>query len=232
MNPVPDLYAHLALPRDASPAEIHRAYRRRAKSDHPDAPSGSAAKFSMTKLAHDILSDPSRRAKYDATGDCSEATPDNRAAQRLETIAALLAHTLDNCAKQQVDPFTINLARELESLAENSIRDFSKTRAQLAARLPLANKLLGRFKRRTKKPKPAEPPQHNHLESIVAAQISGLNAAIVQIDAKIALFRETIEILKDYDFTTDTPVRAARDPRVFVQMFALDAGSGTGSHSW
>jgi curved DNA-binding protein CbpA len=223
----PDLYTHLGVPCDASHADIRGAFRRRAKSDHPDA-GGSQAKFSMTKLAHDILTDPNRRARYDSTGDCSESAPDNTHAQLLEVLSALLAHTLDNCAKSGVDPLTIPFAREMESLAANSIRDFEKSRAKLTSQRAQLERLIGRFKRRgtaNAKAKRTDPPEPNQLEAIVRGTMAGLDSAITQLDGKIAKFREAIEVIKAYDFTADP-----RRMQAFVQVF--NAGSGTGNSAW
>lgn len=220
-----DLYAHLSIPRDAPHAAIRRAYRRRAALDHPDSPTGSTVKFALTKLAHDILTDPDRRARYDSTGDTTEAAPDNRTAQTLEIIAALLNQTLDNCAKHGADPLTINLAREIESLAANSIREFAKQRAQIAAHLPLAERLLGRFKRRANR-KPQAKHDQNMLEAIAQSRVTGIKGALIALDTKTELFREAIAVISDYDFTAD-PARQ----HVHVMMFS-GGGSGTGTGAW
>jgi DnaJ-class molecular chaperone len=63
-----DLYATLGVKRDASEAEIKKAYRKLAKELHPDRnkdnPSASA-RFSAVTQAYDILSDKDKRARYD-----------------------------------------------------------------------------------------------------------------------------------------------------------------------
>jgi DnaJ family protein C protein 9 len=66
-----DLYSILNVPRSASVADIKRAYKQSALRHHPDKNGGStssATKFKAVSLAHTILSDPVRRAEYDATG--------------------------------------------------------------------------------------------------------------------------------------------------------------------
>ncbi|HEX8669203.1 MAG TPA: J domain-containing protein [Allosphingosinicella sp.] len=63
-----DLYSTLGVKRDASEAEIKKAYRKLAKELHPDRnkdnPSASA-RFSSVTQAYDILSDKDKRARYD-----------------------------------------------------------------------------------------------------------------------------------------------------------------------
>lgn len=63
-----DLYAELGVERSASADEIKRAYRREAVKRHPDRPGGNKEAFQRLQVAHEILSDPARRAEYDTTG--------------------------------------------------------------------------------------------------------------------------------------------------------------------
>ena len=65
----------LGVTRDASTAEIRRAYRRQALLYHPDKNVGSAdaeERFRKVAVAYDILSDERRRARYDR-GESSDA---------------------------------------------------------------------------------------------------------------------------------------------------------------
>jgi molecular chaperone DnaJ len=65
-----DLYDVLGVTRDASDEDIRRAYRRLARELHPDVNGDPAAeeRFKEIAGAYEILSDPERRARYDAFG--------------------------------------------------------------------------------------------------------------------------------------------------------------------
>jgi molecular chaperone DnaJ len=67
---VRDLYDILGVDRDASPEEIKKAYRRLAREHHPDVNADPAAeeRFKEVAGAYEILSDPDKRARYDAYG--------------------------------------------------------------------------------------------------------------------------------------------------------------------
>lgn len=67
-QPGPDLYQLLGLDPDASRAEITRAYRRLARSSHPDVDTtpGAAQRFDDITRAYSLLSDPETRARLDA----------------------------------------------------------------------------------------------------------------------------------------------------------------------
>ena len=68
-----DYYEVLGVPRTASAEEIKRTYRQLARKHHPDLqPAAERAKaaerFKEINEAYEVLSDPDKRAKYDALG--------------------------------------------------------------------------------------------------------------------------------------------------------------------
>jgi DnaJ-class molecular chaperone len=65
-----DYYAVLGVKRDADEKEIKRAYREMARKYHPDVNSGPDAeeRFKTINEAHQVLSDPEKRARYDRFG--------------------------------------------------------------------------------------------------------------------------------------------------------------------
>jgi curved DNA-binding protein len=63
-----DYYATLGIPSDASPADIKQAFRKLARIHHPDTAtdkSSAEATFKEINEAHEVLSDPEKRARYD-----------------------------------------------------------------------------------------------------------------------------------------------------------------------
>lgn len=66
-----DYYEVLGVTRNASEADLKKAFRRLAMKYHPDRNTGDAdaeAKFKEAKLAYDVLSDPKKRSAYDQFG--------------------------------------------------------------------------------------------------------------------------------------------------------------------
>jgi curved DNA-binding protein len=66
-----DFYEVLGLSRDADQSEIQRAYRKLARTLHPDVNKDPRAeeRFKELSEAYDVLSDPDQRKRYDAFGE-------------------------------------------------------------------------------------------------------------------------------------------------------------------
>ncbi|HCA84653.1 MAG TPA: molecular chaperone DnaJ, partial [Streptomyces sp.] len=63
-----DYYKILGVPKDATEAEIKKAYRKLAREFHPDANKNdlkAEERFKEISEANDILADPKRRKEYD-----------------------------------------------------------------------------------------------------------------------------------------------------------------------
>ena len=67
----PDYYKMLGVGKNASDAEIKKAYRKLARQYHPDRNAGdkkAEERFKEISQANDVLSDPDKRKAYDRTG--------------------------------------------------------------------------------------------------------------------------------------------------------------------
>ena len=66
-----DYYATLGVQKNATDADIKKAFRKLARESHPDLHPGdkaAEAKFKRINEANEVLSDPEKRAKYDSLG--------------------------------------------------------------------------------------------------------------------------------------------------------------------
>jgi curved DNA-binding protein len=78
-SPGRDFYGILGVSRDASQEDIQRAYRRLARTYHPDVNKDPAAedRFKDISEAYDVLSDPQTRRRYDAFGPDFRQVPED-----------------------------------------------------------------------------------------------------------------------------------------------------------
>src|ERR1700755_1661339 len=79
MPPSRDFYATLGVPRDVGREELQRAYRKLARTYHPDINKDPGAEERVKDIseAYDVLSDPEQRRRYDAFGaDFRQVPPD------------------------------------------------------------------------------------------------------------------------------------------------------------
>lgn len=60
MAATPDYYKTLGVSRDATPEDIKKAFRKLARTHHPDA-GGDEAKFKEINEAYEVLSDDKKR---------------------------------------------------------------------------------------------------------------------------------------------------------------------------
>ena len=65
-----DYYKTLGVTKEATPEEIKRAYRALARKHHPDVSKApdAAKRFKEVNEAHEVLSDPAKRTRYDQLG--------------------------------------------------------------------------------------------------------------------------------------------------------------------
>lgn len=103
-GPQPDLYETLGVDRGASREEIVRAWRRRARAEHPDSrprDAAAPARFRALAEAYRVLGDPVRRVAYDRAAGYA---PGPRAAAPDCPPAAVPVRRRDSGAPAAVTP--------------------------------------------------------------------------------------------------------------------------------
>lgn len=187
-----DLYATLGVDKDADHAAIRRAYKQRAKKVHPDT-GGSSKEFVLVKLAHDVLTDDQRRAKYDQTGDFEESVVDNLQPQAMNVLANALNMVLAKLYEETRPP----IHNDMVALTRAAVRDMRKgpsgQMVELEKHLIITKELLGRWADKS----------GNAMEKLTLNRAKLIEAQIASIKPNLEAMDRALAILNDTSFRFD-----------------------------
>ena len=187
-----DLYQLLGIKRGATRDEVRKAYRRKAKTSHPDS-GGSVEQFSALATAHEVLSDARRREKYDATGEIEPAQPNNVDVSAIEVIAqklGLIIHAEHDVTSLDVD-----------ALLDRAIRDDIASRKSNIADQKRAIDRVARLRARARRKGEGD----NMLARVLDWHERSTKDLIKKNEDSVASMERALEILKGYSFVNETP---------------------------
>jgi len=172
-------YEILNLPRDATPEDVKKAYRREASAAHPDREGGSSERMAAVNQANDVLSNPSRRKQYDeGRGTAPEMTLRMKAEA---IIMGLFAEVMDTPGNPVHHVF-------------NRVRDAEKknlaTGRQCKEQLAKAEKDVGRV--RSKGPK-------NLFKMVAEQRVAQLKNKIKDIEEDLIIIYEARTVLQEHE---------------------------------
>lgn len=204
MPPALDPYAALGVNRSCDKAAIRRAYRRKAKAMHPDN-GGSAEQFGALKLAHDVLMDETRRAKFDATGTIDETAPDNEMSETLSLVSTALGQIILALMQSGVEPERADLMLRLRQSLNQALDACKKQIAEQVKARAKVEKLRHRFKLK------AGAVGANYLESMIAGLVQAIATTEEVQNRRLLRLRKALAMLDDYTFAA-TQTNLPRGP--------------------
>jgi curved DNA-binding protein CbpA len=149
---VSDFYQDLKVDPSVDAEGLRSAYRQRAKETHPDA-GGSREDFERVVRAYAVLSDDTKRRRYDETGKADEGA-DNTLAQAITIVDGALMSLI---ASQNLDAFDLiagvrHIVEEQLAQAERAVREgkaeqarINKARARIRAKPGAADRITPLF---------------------------------------------------------------------------------------
>lgn len=186
-----NLYQLLGVSVQANNTEIRRAYRKLSAKYHPDKEGGDRDKFEQIKLAYDVLIDPKRRQRYDATGrtDDDRITPERIQMYLREMVKTVVEAerpdgTTDNPDAENIRDKMLLSIQASRAAVRNDRRKFER-------RLKRAQTMLRRFK-----PKEGFDPIGDALED----QVEKWEYELRMNDDAMQLSVEMEKIIKTYDY--------------------------------
>lgn len=190
------LYEVLGVAETATAEEIRAAYRRKAKTLHPDVNNDDAVEFNRAKLAHDVLIDPERRRIYDETGD-SRDVPKHANKERV-LVMALLQQIMDGIVSADgpddeldITDVPVKVLENLQVIGE----EYGTKRRALAKKMRRANTLMKRLKR--------QDDEESVLHGVLKARIAKLDEESEGLAMAQRVHDEAVRIWSEYGYDVD-----------------------------
>jgi curved DNA-binding protein CbpA len=184
---VPDLYQVLDVSHDASTAAINAAYRRKAKTLHPDA-GGDAEDFRILKLARDVLADPNHRKDFDRTGDLPDVHREENAQAMAYAAAGDLLLSLVGEIKSPNYEDVLAILRDVVTKRLRQTAEQQASVEKLLEKLPVvANRL---------RPKEGE----NILRSVLLRRGEDLRKTLDSLKHDTEINERILRLLDNYEY--------------------------------
>lgn len=185
------LYDDLNVPADADAATIKKAYRKKASKAHPDKEGGSNAEFQKIHHAYKVLSDHSKRTRYDQTGQ-DDARADEKK-RMVEGAVGLFLRIVDDAENME----SVNIMEAMRITLRTLIKDDRQ-------RIVQGNRIIVRLesvKRRIVNKGKGE----DIFTVALGVRIHLMQQQIAEIEETIAFNTKMIEFIRDFDYVTDLP---------------------------
>lgn len=187
MNP----YTVLGVPRDADTPTIKKAYRKARGGLHPDRSQGDHEKMAALNVAYDILSDPERRARWDASQDTSRFVKTEETHAR-ELVMALFQEVMGQKAR-------INIPARVAAKITEAREVGRRTLAEVDAALAHWAGLKGQIE--TDEP-------DNLAEGIIEAQLRHTKDKRESVERDLKRLEMALEIAQRYRHGVIEPVKS------------------------
>jgi len=183
------LYEDLAIDEKATPDQIKKAYRQKAKKTHPDN-GGKSDEFRTIARAYNILSDDEKRKRYD-NGENPDRINQNTHEQN---VLSIVFGIFNNIVDQNIDLTYNNLfdlmRQTLQANEEKAKADKNKNQKNIER----YNNILRRIKKKD---------QSELFIQLLDDKIKGCNAIIIQIDEHIHVLEDALKLIKECEYEID-----------------------------
>lgn len=216
-----DLYASLGVPPTADAAAIKKAHRKRAKETYPERDGGDRDAFDKAQRAWLVLSDPTKRQRYDETGDADSAA-DPEAAEMAEAMNAVTQH-FSALIGGGADPRTTDIVLEIK----RGLKAGKAQIAEAARKAKLDVQRLEEFRKRLKRKAEGE----DRLALLIDGQLRGIRSTLAQVARADRIHDKALALVEEYGYEVD---KAPQPPSYegFASILLGDAIKRQGPNFW
>lgn len=208
-----DLYRVLGVGRRATADRITKAYRKLAMKYHPDRNIGDDAakeQYALVHLAYEVLSDDSRRAQYDATGETAAPKVNQALAEIAAVLSGLFVGIVESIVNQGGDVARENIVDHMRKAVATHLKNLKKVTKEvttLRAALETALPRLALAK--------GDDDKEDVITGAGRAHLAVLARRLTMIEDEERRFGKALEFLKAYSYRVD----AAKDTSFFGTGF-------------
>ena len=182
------LYKTLNVNEDASPSEIKKAYRAKARETHPDLNNDSDKAFKKVALAYSILSDNTKRKEYDETGYYDTCSKDGKISQVRAELVRLFMETISSeCNLNYTDIFEV-MADKIEHNKRITEMNIQKIKEKITKQRNVINRIESK---------------NGLFVSVLQQNIQDGEKIISSENAKLKLIPLLLNTLKEYKYRVD-----------------------------
>lgn len=180
-----DLYDYFEINKNASNAEIKKAYRKKSKKTHPDH-GGSDEEFNKTNMYYMILINPLRREKYDKTGRVDE--------EKGEDIIEIIRKSFESVFAGIKDYTRENLIEGIKQFLNNELEGQHK----IVENINSSNKNMKDMIKRIKCKK-----GENVIARFVESKIENNKIVLRITEERIKARKEALKYLSQYSYRVE-----------------------------
>lgn len=202
---MPDLYRVMGVNRRAPADRITKAYRKLAMKFHPDRNPGdddAKEKYALVSLAYEVLSDPDRRARYDATGETDAPKVNQALAEIAQVLSSVFVGIVESIVRQSGDVAREDIVAHMRKAIATHLKNLkSVTKEVTALRTAIETAL----------PRLALAPGAEQDDVVTAAgraHLASLARRFAMIEDESRRFGKALEFLKAYSYRVDAATDA------------------------
>lgn len=202
-----DPYKVLKVRKNATAAQIEKAFRKRCMETHTDR-GGDAEEFAKVQRAAAVLRDPERRRKYDETGVIDEdPVPNNEESEAFQIIMETFDSVLNQALMSEYDLTEVDIIHSMALKIEG--RNTSAKEKQRRAKhvIKSLGKTKGRFSSKNGK--------HDHFEAVIANNIAHAELLLKQAEDEEKIVLNAQEILSGIKYKTENQEPEEGDMKPF-----------------
>jgi len=191
-----NLYEILEVAKDCGPATIRYHYKRLAHKYHPDRANGDKETFQRIKHAYEVLSDPEKRKRYDATGEHNQAGNDPVTQIVLQAfmkaIDKMLNHVQEQNSLQMMmqGRFEGDVVHDVNEQIKTRVKELKNGITSIQLVLKELYKVQGKVKRDDDKP--------NLFENLLQQKVEMGKANIDSLEAELAANEGALDEVNHY----------------------------------